>query len=65
VSQWNRPPDEGWPRFAVRQMFLGSVGLPGDDVVPKQGWLRWAAIAFYVFLAVALVVLVVALIAQQ
>jgi hypothetical protein len=61
----NRPPDEGWLRFAVRQLFLGSLSFPGDELLPARGWLRWGAIAFYVALALAAVALVVALLAQQ
>jgi hypothetical protein len=61
----NRPPDEGWLRFAVRQLFLGGLGLPGDELLPARGWLRWAAIAFYVILALAATAVVVALNAQQ
>jgi hypothetical protein len=61
----NRPPDEGWLRFAVRQIFLGAFGAPGDELLPARGWLRWAAIAFYIALSLAAVVLVVALITQE
>jgi hypothetical protein len=60
----DRPPDEGWLRFAVRQMFLGSLGLPGNDLLPAGGWLRRAAIAVYVILALAAVALVAALVAR-
>jgi hypothetical protein len=65
MSPANRPPDEGWLRFTVRQLFLGSLGFPGDELLPARGWLRWAAIAFYVALVLAAVAVVAALIAQQ
>jgi hypothetical protein len=57
VGGRGRGPDEGWWRFAARQVFLGDLGLPGDDLLPARGWLRWAALAFYG--AVALVALAV------
>jgi hypothetical protein len=65
MSPRDRPPDEGWMRFTIRQLFLGSLGLPGDDLLPRGGRLRLAALAFYVSLALALVVIVAALIAQR
>jgi hypothetical protein len=52
-------------RFAARQLFLGSFGLPGDALLPAHGWLRWAAIAFYVVVAIAVVAVIAALVAQQ
>jgi hypothetical protein len=47
-------------RFAVRQVFLGALGLPGDELLPARGSLRWAAAAFYAALA-AVALAVVAL----
>jgi hypothetical protein len=60
----NRAPDEGWVRFAVRQLFLGGLGLPGDELLPSRGWLRRAAIGLYVSLALLVVAIVVLLVAQ-
>jgi hypothetical protein len=60
----NRVPDEGWVRFAVRQLFLGGLGLPGDQLLPSSGWLRRAAIAVYLSLALLVVAIVVLLVAQ-
>jgi hypothetical protein len=51
----NRAPDEGWLRFALRQSFLGGIGLPGYELLPARGWLRRAAIGFYITLAVSVV----------
>jgi hypothetical protein len=65
MSRWNRPPDEGWFRFAVRELFMGGLGLPGDEPLPSRGWLRTAAIGFYVALAVLVVVIVALLIAHS
>jgi hypothetical protein len=50
-------------RFAVRQLFLGGLGLPGDELLPARGWLRWGAIVFYIALVLAAVAVAVALIA--
>jgi hypothetical protein len=60
----NRP-EKGWLRFAVKQLFLGGLGLPGSDLLPDGGWLRHAAIAFYVLLVLLIVVIVVLLITQR
>jgi hypothetical protein len=60
----NRTPDEGWVRFAVRQLFLGGLGLPGDELLPSGGWLRRAAIGLYVGLALLVVAIVVLVVAQ-
>jgi hypothetical protein len=59
-----REPDEGWVRFAVRQLFLGGLGLPGDQLLPSSGRLRRAAIAVYLSLALLVVAIVVLLVAQ-
>jgi hypothetical protein len=45
-------------RFAARHVFLGGLGLPGNELLPARGWLRCAAVAFYG--AVVLVALAVA-----
>ena len=65
VARDTRRPEEGWVRFAARQVFLGSVGLPGSDIVPAGGGLRRAAIAFYVLVAILVVAIVVLLLAQS
>jgi hypothetical protein len=52
-------PPQRWARFGARQVFLGILGLPGDDVLPERGWLRWAAIAFLVVLAIVVVAIIV------
>ena len=44
-------PDEGWLRFAARQVFLGGLPLPGNDLLPAHGSLRWPAVAFYASVA--------------
>jgi hypothetical protein len=51
-------------RFAARQVFLGGLGLPGDELLPGRGWLRWAALAFYGAVA-AVVLAAVALLALR
>jgi len=48
-------------RFGLRQVLLGALGLPGDDVVAARGALRWATIAFWAALATIVVALVIAL----
>lgn len=60
----NRP-EEGWLRFAVKQLFLGGLGFPGSDLLPEGGWLRRAAIAVYVLLALLIARLVVLLVTQR
>jgi hypothetical protein len=60
----NRP-EEGWLRFAVKQLFLGGLGLPGSALLPEGGWLRRAAIAFYMVAALLLVAIVVLLGTQR
>jgi hypothetical protein len=57
-----RRPDEGWLRFARRQLFLGGLGFPGSDILPAGGWLRRAAIAFYALAAILVLGVLVLLI---
>jgi hypothetical protein len=64
VARSTRGSEEGWLRFAARQVFLGGLGFPGSDILPAGGWLRRAAIAFYVLAAVLVVAIVVLLVAQ-
>jgi hypothetical protein len=64
VGRSDRRPEEGWLRFAARQLFLGGLGLPGSDVLPADGWLRRAAIAFYVLLATLAIAIGVLLVAK-
>lgn len=64
MGRRNRRPEEGWLRFAARQLFLGGLGLPGSDILPADGWLRRAAIAFYVLLATLAIAIVVLLVAK-
>jgi hypothetical protein len=61
VKRLERAPDEGWARFGVRQVLLGVLGLPGDELIAGRGRLRWATIAFWVALAIVVVALLVAL----
>jgi hypothetical protein len=49
----------------VRQLFLGGFGLPGDQLLPSSGWLRRAAIAVYLSLALLVVAIVVLVVAQS
>jgi hypothetical protein len=57
------PPEEGWLRFAARELFVGLLlGSPGDGRVPAQGWLRWATIGFYVALVLVVALLLVAIV---
>jgi hypothetical protein len=61
VKRLERAPDEGWLRFGLRQVMLGALGLPGDDLLAGRGRLRWATIGFWAALAVIVVALVIAL----
>jgi Mg/Co/Ni transporter MgtE len=56
------PPEEGWSRFAARELFVGLLlGSQGDGRVPAQGWLRWATLGFYVALALVVALLIAAI----
>jgi hypothetical protein len=61
VRRLERAPDEGWLRFGLRQVLLGVLGLPGDDLLAARGRLRWATICFWAALAIVAVALVIAL----
>ena len=61
MKRLERAPDEGWVRFGLRQVLLGVLGLPGDDLLAARRALRWATIAFWAALAIVVVALVIAL----
>ena len=65
MARRERRPEEGWLRFAARQLFLGGLGLPGSDILPAGGWLRRAAIAFYVPVTILVVAIIVLLVVRR